>query len=49
MQLPNVEILLYNPIHFDGQNQRLYVSIRGQVAMKEFQQPVAFGVEVLNN
>lgn len=32
--------------HFDGQTQRLYVSIRGQVVMKEFQQPVAFGVEV---
>ena len=32
--------------HFDGKNQRLYVSIRGQIAMKEFQQPVAFGVEV---
>ncbi len=35
--------------HFDGQNQRLYVSIRGQVIMKEFQQPVAFGVEIHNN
>lgn len=34
--------------HFDGQNQRLYVSIRGQVVMKEFQQPVAFGIEINN-
>ncbi len=34
--------------YFDGQGQRLYVSIRGQVVMKEFQQPVAFGVEVNN-
>ncbi len=34
--------------HFDGQSQRLYVSIRGQVVMKEFQQPVAFGVEISN-
>ena len=34
--------------HFDGQSQRLYVSIRGQVVMKEFQQPVAFGIEINN-
>ena len=34
--------------HFDGQSQRLYISIRGQVVMKEFQQPVAFGIEINN-
>ncbi len=34
--------------YFDGQSQRLYVSIRGQVVMKEFQQPVAFGIEINN-
>lgn len=32
--------------HFDGKHQRLYVSIRGNVVMKEFQQPVAFGIEI---
>lgn len=44
-RLKNINVSLD---HFDGQSQRLYVSIRGQVVMKEFQQPVAFGVEVNN-
>lgn len=44
-RLKNVNVSLD---HFDGQSQRLYVSVRGQVVMKEFQQPVAFGVEVNN-
>lgn len=45
-RLKNVKVSID---HFDGQNQRLYVSIRGQVVMKEFQQPVAFGVAVNSN
>lgn len=35
--------------HFDGQNQSLYVSIQGKVVMKDFQQPVAFGIAVNSN
>ena len=42
-RLKNVKVSID---HFDGKNQRLYVSIKGQVTMKEFQQPVAFGIEV---
>ncbi len=42
-RLKNVRVAIDQ---FDGKNQRLYVSIRGQVVMREFQQPVAFGVEI---
>ena len=44
-RLQKVKVSLYL---FDGQSQRLYVSIRGQVVMQDFQQPVAFGVEINN-
>ena len=44
-RLKNVNVSLD---HFDGQSQCLYVSVRGKIVMKEFQQPVAFGVEVNN-
>lgn len=45
---PRLQKIKVSLDHFDGRNQCLYVSIRGQVVMKEFQQPVAFGVEINN-
>ena len=44
-RLKNVKISLD---HFDGESQRLFVSIRGHIVLSEFQQPVTFGVEVTN-
>lgn len=45
---PRLQNIKVSIDHFDSQNQQLYVSIKGQVVMKEFQQPVAFGVEIKN-
>jgi len=45
---PRLQKIKVSLDHFDSKNQCLFVSIRGQVIMKEFQQPVAFGVEINN-
>lgn len=45
---PRLQKIKVSIDHFDNQNQRLYLSISGNVVMKAFQQPVSFGIEINN-